>query len=352
MTGIPIAQVDRLREAGIDLKRLSRAGVELFFTQVFRDAYFHADMHPGNIFVAIDAAEPRQVHRARLRHHGHAVRAGPELPRAELPRLLPPRLPPRRDRAHRVGLGAGRTRASTSSRARSASCCEPIFDRPLKEISLGQGAGAALPRVAPVQRRDPAAARAAAEDAAQRRRPGSAARSRPRPVGDRQALPRALDGGPDRPAGAAAAPARRGAVHRRGAARAAAPAAPAAAGAAAGRGRRAARRSPRRSARATAARVVARAAGVVAVLLLWQLRSRRRSRSRIAAYGIRQRCYNPALPPESTAEPRRWRCSKSRTSRAASATSPRSTTSASPSRPASSSRCSGPPAAARRRCCG
>jgi ubiquinone biosynthesis protein len=55
MTGIPIAQVERLVEAGIDLKRLSRAGVELFFTQVFRDGYFHADMHPGNIFVATDA---------------------------------------------------------------------------------------------------------------------------------------------------------------------------------------------------------------------------------------------------------------------------------------------------------
>ncbi len=56
MEGIPIAQVDRLVAAGVDLKRLSRAGVELFFTQVFRDGYFHADMHPGNIFVATDNA--------------------------------------------------------------------------------------------------------------------------------------------------------------------------------------------------------------------------------------------------------------------------------------------------------
>ena len=57
MAGIPIAQVDRLVAAGIDLKRLSRAGVELFFTQVFRDGYFHADMHPGNIFVATTGAD-------------------------------------------------------------------------------------------------------------------------------------------------------------------------------------------------------------------------------------------------------------------------------------------------------
>jgi len=56
MSGIPIGQVDRLREADIDIPRLARTGVEVFFTQVFRDGYFHADMHPGNIFVAIDPA--------------------------------------------------------------------------------------------------------------------------------------------------------------------------------------------------------------------------------------------------------------------------------------------------------
>src|SRR5438046_2149460 len=56
MTGTPISNVERLREQGIDIPRLARAGVEIFFTQVFRDGYFHADMHPGNIFVATDAA--------------------------------------------------------------------------------------------------------------------------------------------------------------------------------------------------------------------------------------------------------------------------------------------------------
>ena len=63
-----------------------------------------------------------QVHRARFRHHGHALRARQELPGAEFPRIFPPRLSPRRDRAHRVGLGARRTRASTSWKARFASC--------------------------------------------------------------------------------------------------------------------------------------------------------------------------------------------------------------------------------------
>ena len=49
--GIPIGRMDRMAEAGIDLKKLSRDGVEIFFTQVFRHGFFHADMHPGNILV-------------------------------------------------------------------------------------------------------------------------------------------------------------------------------------------------------------------------------------------------------------------------------------------------------------
>jgi ubiquinone biosynthesis protein len=54
MHGTPISQVAILREKGIDLQALARAGVEIFFTQVFRDGFFHADMHPGNILVADD----------------------------------------------------------------------------------------------------------------------------------------------------------------------------------------------------------------------------------------------------------------------------------------------------------
>ncbi|MCE1183467.1 MAG: AarF/UbiB family protein, partial [Rhodocyclales bacterium] len=54
MHGTPISQIDKLRTDGVDLKKLSAAGVEIFFTQVFRDGFFHADMHPGNIFVAAD----------------------------------------------------------------------------------------------------------------------------------------------------------------------------------------------------------------------------------------------------------------------------------------------------------
>ena len=51
VTGIPIRDVDAIHKAGIDLRQLAHNGVEIFFTQAFRDGFFHADMHPGNIFV-------------------------------------------------------------------------------------------------------------------------------------------------------------------------------------------------------------------------------------------------------------------------------------------------------------
>jgi ubiquinone biosynthesis protein len=47
MTGVPISQTERLQEAGVDIRQLARDGVTIFFTQVFRDGFFHADMHPA-----------------------------------------------------------------------------------------------------------------------------------------------------------------------------------------------------------------------------------------------------------------------------------------------------------------
>ena len=51
MEGLPVSQVEALRSAGVDLPQLAKNGVEIFFTQVFQHGFFHADMHPGNIFV-------------------------------------------------------------------------------------------------------------------------------------------------------------------------------------------------------------------------------------------------------------------------------------------------------------
>lgn len=60
--GVPIADIEQLKRAGTDMQKLAERGVETFFTQVFEDNFFHADMHPGNIFVDIsDPANPSYI---------------------------------------------------------------------------------------------------------------------------------------------------------------------------------------------------------------------------------------------------------------------------------------------------
>ena len=57
--GIPISDVNALREAGVNMEKLAKTGIRVFYTQVFRDNLFHADMHPGNIFV--DVSDPENA---------------------------------------------------------------------------------------------------------------------------------------------------------------------------------------------------------------------------------------------------------------------------------------------------
>jgi ubiquinone biosynthesis protein len=131
--GIPINAVEELKRQGLDIGKLARSGVEIFFLQVFRDGFFHADMHPGNIFVARDgrycgvdfgimgtlsdedknylainfqAFFHRDYHKVAVAH----VDAG----------WVPPDT--------RIDELEGAVR----------SVCEPIFDRPLKEIYFGK----------------------------------------------------------------------------------------------------------------------------------------------------------------------------------------------------------------------
>jgi ubiquinone biosynthesis protein len=60
--GIPIGNIQALKDANVDMKLLAHRGVEIFFTQVFKHSYFHADMHPGNIFVnAVDPTDPKYI---------------------------------------------------------------------------------------------------------------------------------------------------------------------------------------------------------------------------------------------------------------------------------------------------
>ena len=55
--GVPVSDIDNLRAKQVNIQLLAERGVEIFFTQVFRDNFFHADMHPGNIFV--DISKPK-----------------------------------------------------------------------------------------------------------------------------------------------------------------------------------------------------------------------------------------------------------------------------------------------------
>ena len=55
--GIPVSDLTALKAQGTNLELLAKRGVEVFFTQVFRDSFFHADMHPGNIFVSFETPD-------------------------------------------------------------------------------------------------------------------------------------------------------------------------------------------------------------------------------------------------------------------------------------------------------
>ena len=136
MNGVPISQVDRLREAGVDIAKLARDGVTIFFTQVFRDGFFHADMHPGNIQVSI---APESFGRYISLDFG-IVGTLTEFDKEYLAQNFTAFF--RRDykRVAELHLESGWVPADTrvdELEAAIRSVCEPYFDRPLKEISLG-----------------------------------------------------------------------------------------------------------------------------------------------------------------------------------------------------------------------
>ncbi|HSS28928.1 MAG TPA: 2-polyprenylphenol 6-hydroxylase, partial [Usitatibacter sp.] len=130
--GIPVNDVARLRAAGIDIPALARCGVEIFYTQVFRDGFFHADMHPGNILVArdgrycgVDFGIMGTLSDRDRQYLATNMRAFFE-----------------RDyrRCAQAHIDAGwvppGTRVDEFESALRA-ICEPIFDRPLAEIHFG-----------------------------------------------------------------------------------------------------------------------------------------------------------------------------------------------------------------------
>ncbi len=136
MHGIPISQVARLREAGVDIPKLARDGVTLFFTQVFRDGFFHADMHPGNIQVSVDPATFGRYISLDFGIVGTLTEIDKEYLAQNFTAFF------RRDykRVAELHIESGWVPAGTRvDELESAirAVCEPYFDRPLKEISLG-----------------------------------------------------------------------------------------------------------------------------------------------------------------------------------------------------------------------
>ncbi len=137
MEGIPISQIGRLREAGVDLKALSRAGVEIFFTQVFRDGIFHADMHPGNILVSTDPASFGSYIALDFGIVGTLTETDKNYMAINFLAFF------RRDykrvaESHIESGWAPRETRVDELEAAVRTVCEPIFDRPLKEISFGK----------------------------------------------------------------------------------------------------------------------------------------------------------------------------------------------------------------------
>ena len=136
MHGIPISHVDALRQAGVDIPKLARDGVTIFFTQVFRDGFFHADMHPGNIQVSVAPATFGQYVSLDFGIVGTLTEFDKEYLAQNFTAFF------RRDykRVAELHIESGWVPAHTRvDELESAirSVCEPYFDRPLKEISLG-----------------------------------------------------------------------------------------------------------------------------------------------------------------------------------------------------------------------
>ena len=136
MSGIPISQTQRLREAGVDIHQLARDGVTIFFTQVFRDGFFHADMHPGNIMVSVAPGTFGRYISLDFGIVGTLTEYDKEYLAQNFTAFF------RRDykRVAELHVESGWVPADTridELEAAIRSVCKPYFDRPLKEISLG-----------------------------------------------------------------------------------------------------------------------------------------------------------------------------------------------------------------------
>jgi ubiquinone biosynthesis protein len=136
MSGVPINQIDKLKAAGVNLKKLASDGIIIFYSQVFRHGFFHADMHPGNISVSLApeslgtpilfdfgiVGSLTQVDKDYLAHNFLAFFRRDYRRVAEL---------------HIESGWVDKTVRVEALESAIRTCCEPYFGKPLKDISLG-----------------------------------------------------------------------------------------------------------------------------------------------------------------------------------------------------------------------
>ena len=134
--GIPVSDVKQLRSHGVDMLKLSERGVEIFFTQVFKHNFFHADMHPGNIFVSYDTPHDPKYLGVDFGIMGSLSLVDQRYLAENLLAFF------NRDyrRVAELHLESGWVPADTridhfESAIRTV--CEPIFQKPISEISFG-----------------------------------------------------------------------------------------------------------------------------------------------------------------------------------------------------------------------
>jgi len=134
--GTPVADIPALQARNVNLKKLAETGVEIFFTQVFNHSFFHADMHPGNIFVALHSPENPQYIAIDCAIIGSLSRDDQQYLARNLLAIF------KRDyrKVAELHVECGWVPKDTKVHefeSAMRSVCEPVFEKPLKDISFG-----------------------------------------------------------------------------------------------------------------------------------------------------------------------------------------------------------------------
>lgn len=141
--GIPVSHTEEMLACGIDLKILAERGVEIFFTQVFEDNFFHADMHPGNIFVSRENPDNPSYIGVDMAIMGSLSKED----RYYLARNLLAMFERDYHLVAELHVTSGWVPAQTSVAAFESAIrtvSEPYFNKPLKEISFAEAIGSVL----------------------------------------------------------------------------------------------------------------------------------------------------------------------------------------------------------------